>query len=249
MLRWVRRQLRLMEYYSATRQRTVWSRAADATLVSSMVLALPVTWWFDHRMEQSITIHGVTGLIDRDEQGALVAYVNDPESYATDYGIPRDRIHAYFTVEVDRLDRGFPMRTTQVTRQPIITVRQFRDRDAVWRSTDGTPTPESQAVVSAVQNSPLPPAAAIRQRWAEGDVRTQVNHWAWAASVFLWWIGLFVALSLGLLLTRVTVGSVLYVRAVRRQALRAEGRCPSCAYDLRGLEFSPRCPECGELQT
>lgn len=249
MFRWIRRQLRLMEYYSATRERTAWSRAADATLASSLVLAMPVTWWFDHRMEQATTIHGVTGLIERSDRGDLLAYVNDPQADATDYGIPRDRIHAYFTVEVDRLDRGFPMRTSQITRQPIIMVRQFRDANAVWRSTDGPPTPESEAVMKAVQESPLAAAAAIRQRWAEGDVREQVNHWSWAASIFLWWVGLFVVLSLGLLLTRLAVGSVLYVRAVRRNALVAEGRCPHCAYDLRGLEFSPRCPECGELQT
>ena len=27
----------------------------------------------------------------------------------------------------------------------------------------------------------------------------------------------------------------------------ATGRCAECGYDLRGLEFNERCPECGQL--
>jgi len=33
----------------------------------------------------------------------------------------------------------------------------------------------------------------------------------------------------------------------RERRTRARGRCPDCGYDLRGLEFSERCPECGRL--
>jgi predicted Zn-ribbon and HTH transcriptional regulator len=40
---------------------------------------------------------------------------------------------------------------------------------------------------------------------------------------------------------------VLARRMGRRAQLRAEGKCHVCGYDMTGLEFNERCPECGQI--
>jgi rubrerythrin len=32
---------------------------------------------------------------------------------------------------------------------------------------------------------------------------------------------------------------------VREHQRRREGKCTACGYDMTGLEFNERCPECG----
>jgi hypothetical protein len=35
--------------------------------------------------------------------------------------------------------------------------------------------------------------------------------------------------------------------AARQHRLRSSGKCLKCGYDMTGLDFNERCPECGEL--
>ena len=63
-----------------------------------------------------------------------------------------------------------------------------------------------------------------------------------------WWLAFMAICAVLVALTWSLTHFSLGRRLDRHQARLAQGRCGYCGYDLRGLEFHERCPECGNLQ-
>lgn len=227
----------------------MWTRLADAAFVVSLGLALPAVMLLDTAMTRSQTIHTVTGQVawaggnSRDFR----AFVSNPAVRSPDLGVWQDQLFAFFNVHVERLNRGFPTITTEVIRQPLIEFSIFpvRKHETVDLGPD---SPIRKAVHEAVMASKVGEAPEIRELWLRGEVVTTRPWWSWVAAILLWWVILFVSLSFLILLARLVMLAVLSTHAVREDARHARGQCLHCGYDLRGLEFSERCPECGELQ-
>jgi len=242
-----------MRYYSASHERSGWSRAADVALLVSLGLALPAAWVCDRQVEDIDTISNVVGSLKITSGGGFIARISDPEArLGEDAFVEDESFWGFFRADVDQLQRGFPLTTSHVTRQPVIglTPRQDRPefRDAQPDASRGSAV--YAAVRDAVAASDRPEAKAVARYFggAAGGAVVEQNWGAWAASVMLWWVALFVAFSVLLILARIATFGFHRQKAVKEATLASQGRCPFCGYDLRGLEFSERCPECGELQ-
>ena len=74
------------------------------------------------------------------------------------------------------------------------------------------------------------------------------QHWiAWVIAVGVWWLLLLMASWLGITIARVIAHKAQELRNVRKARLRSQNRCLACGYDMKGLEFNEKCPECGQM--
>lgn len=247
MLKRLRRGLRRLNYHAASKERTAWTRAQDAALFLSLGLAIPATWICDREIERIDTVHSISGAIAVRE-GGYAAQVSAPEQRIDIVG--EENFWGFFRADVDRMKRGFPVTTSQVTRQPVIALTPRQDRPEFRDSRpDLAPgSPMHSAIRAATEASDRPAARMVAEYFAQSGPVIEQNWGAWGAGILLLWVSLFVILSILLLVARITTVGFLRQRAVKEATLSAQGKCPFCGYDLRGLEFSPRCPECGELQ-
>lgn len=238
----------MIRYYSAAPQQTAWTKLGDGALIVSLLAALPVTWFFDGSLIRPDVVHHLSGSLQLKPDDTFVAFLSHPQYGAKDSDVPAGQFWGFFAVNVDRRAHGFPLITSYRMGRPIVELTSTPDRQ-------GDPQPERHmgsavqtAIAAALQQSTLDDARTIRAVWAEERIITERNYLAWTTSTFLWWVALFVGMSILILLAR--FGFILFTRnhAARMAALAAAGKCQHCAYDLRGLEFSERCPECGSLQ-
>jgi hypothetical protein len=245
--------LRRMRYYSAAQERSGWSRAADAALFVSLGLALPAAWICDQQIERADTVASVVGSLEVGEDGEFIARVSDPESRLGEDSLFEDaKFWGFFRADVDRMRRGFPLATSEVWRRPVISLTPRQDRPEYRGSIPDAGYGSElyhDVIGAAVVASDRPEARTVARHFQDrGGAWTEQNWGAWAAGVMLWWVALFAVLSVLILLARIGTFGFLRQKAVKEQSLAARGQCRFCGYDLRGLEFSERCPECGELQ-
>jgi hypothetical protein len=248
MLRWVRRRLNEIRYYSASREHTAWTRAADASLIFAFLVAFPITWVLNGQVERVDLLHAVTGVIQRTTDGALTVYVAREDAPASDFGIPAAELHGYFTMRVDEMDMGFPLVTSRLIRQPIVEVRRYPRVQAVAEVDLSPGAPMREAIEAALERTDTTAAREALALWRDGAARTETILTAWIGSSLIWCLLVFVALSMAITIARLFTVVFGRHRAAARAMAHAQGLCPHCRYDLRGLEFSERCPECGNLQ-
>ena len=89
--------------------------------------------------------------------------------------------------------------------------------------------------------------APFADRWRGGGPERRFRWLAIGAGALVWWVILYVLAALVILCARAWATARRRQRQDRWSVRRAEGRCAHCGYDLRGIEFSERCPECGHL--
>lgn len=248
MLRWWRRKLRMLRYYSASREETVWTRLGDAAFLAALVLAFPATWLMNGRMQREAPPLVLVGLIERGSNGELSANVmNERESLQLPIN-PMAEYWGSFRLTIAESERGWPF-ITSMSRKPV----DLAVRRAGEPRIQATLDPKEAEQVSAAVRAGLERRqdADLFQHtlahWQHDDERHTHHVLAWIAGSITWAFTLFVGFSVLLLVARLTSIFLFNNRAARRRMLEAEGKCPRCTYDLRGLEFSDRCPECGEL--
>jgi hypothetical protein len=241
-LRRIRHRLFLISYYSKSRDRSGWSLAIDVALFVSFFLALPAALAAEALYERPITRQSVEGRISGVAGGPFEARVMTGE---------RDErwteVHPWGEWEliVRSTDRGWPFSSVRRLKAPALDLNRFQDpgtaRDVLLMADD----PERVAIERALEADERPD---LVETWRRGRSTEAERHWlGLLANTMVWWVVLSFA-SVSGIRTLSFLALVRRAKRVDRGADRAStGRCRNCDYDLTGLEFHERCPECGGL--
>ncbi|MHC5023351.1 MAG: hypothetical protein ACYTGG_05500 [Planctomycetota bacterium] len=242
-IRSIRRKLHEIRYHSALPAQTGWTAAADAALLAAILLAIPVTWLCDRlvvrpevaiMLDGQIALHGEEGTIDgRVHRDGLPAF--DWQVYAN---------LGRFTVTIDDDLHGWPFTTSIARQRAVIDLDLFSDPKPRFDVELAEGDPVRAAIESALARVDDPEVVTI---FREGPPPASTHWLRWLAVAGVWWITLSVGLTGGVRLVQFGALRAAVRRARRRAARLATGRCADCGYDLRGLEFNERCPECGAL--
>ncbi|MCH2132833.1 MAG: hypothetical protein MK116_03690 [Phycisphaerales bacterium] len=238
--RW-RRWHRRLNYESAERPRTPWSIRVDWALVVTGLLAILLVYSLQLSVDRTTRTRTLDFLILEDDEGTLSL-----QQTTDSVGAGEDMVH----VILHTARAGWPISTATVTQDPLVSW-------AMRRITPPDDTPARQAMTSLPDHAPMAvlvmgtlaahPDPEV-QRFARGhQVDTDVFVFlviAGVAWMLLWTISLPI---LGLLGIGEGVASQIGDR--RRRKRKSRNKCQRCGYDLTGLEYSPACPECGELLT
>lgn len=260
MLSYVRQKLRMIRYYSAPRRRTLLTRFVDAGLIAAIVLAFPAAWLADAEVEDEAVLIRRSGHLSRVD-GGVAARVLDPDAPAP----PRSDVpYGEFHLTLIEQRRGWPVSSTVI--QPHVELDlNLYDQPGMQRNADLDPNaPERLAILEALQRgraaemgrSQIDPdeaeaiAAAyddLIRRWGEGGVRVERRVLGWTFNTAACWVILSFAFSAIAAVLWVMAMILLHNRETLKDQRRREGLCVNCGYDLYGLDFNERCPECGTI--
>ncbi len=261
MLGRIRHQLRLIRYYSASQNRTGWTIAHEVLLLASVILAVPAmlfceatisrtesaeylrgTLLFTPAPGSSATGSTAAGPVNPGARGTLVAVLEDsPE----DPSRPNSALFGDFLLHIDDFHRGWPF-TSTINRQPAKIDLNIYSQPGARENIDlAEDSPERAAIQKALEQDKR---SDLLRAW-RGQAATEPHrHWRGSfGGTLVWWTMLSFASATMLQITRFCS---LFFRARRHNIKadrRARGRCAVCNYNMRGLEFNERCPECGSI--
>jgi len=233
----IRRILQDIDYHSARRERSVWSRANDAWLITSLPVAIGITAllaWMGGRDEMFPLAHGT---LVRNFDRQLIAVFARPGEPIASSGSFVAGIEVRQRVE----SAGWPFVVWRKEHRPQILV------------SDGS---ESRVVVlvgfdeevSALRRGLWTKEPRIAER-ALNAATADFNYAALSGSIAVAWIAIIPLGLLGIQALSFGCSLVAATGERRRRSRRARGLCPRCGHATRGIEFAPSCPECGELLT
>ncbi len=231
----LRRKLRLIRYYSAPRLQSGWRRALPATVFASMLLAWPAAWISDRSVARTTVVITLDGWLIGAPDGTLIALL---QGHTVAGHWPDGDVLGSFQLRVEDHRRGWPFATTVRDRVSRLSVDSDGGPDVagdprlkghIERALDKAGEDEALA---AWRDPAPPPSAHLR---------------GWLASSMVWWLILSVVSAVLVATTKLGVVVFERKRAAARAALQSDGRCGHCGYDLVGLDFNERCPECGTI--
>ena len=241
MLRSLRKNLRQIRYYSATPTQSRWTRAMDIALFVSLAVAVPAALIADVMIVQVTPLWEQHGRLNRGENGALEARLLDPNEVDSPWRHPQP--YGRFVLKVPQQRGGFPLTSNRRPLPMKLELDTFTvaDPDPVAAMTPGSPIHDAIDRSAAIEGGEL---LAI---WT-GKHFVATRHWGPLAMnvVFLWFM-LYISSTVLIAAVRGGAAVITQRQAARKRYWRDIGRCSACGYDLRGLEFAERCPECGEL--
>ena len=242
MIRYLRRQLRLIHYYSATRDRTAWTVAAEWALLASILLAVPAMLLAERIVRRAETAEEVTGAISGKPNGPFTVILDQPDAR---FAHSRWDPYGDFDLTVADVHCGWPF-TSAVERRPAtldlnVYVEQTVRRNARLDADDPLRVTIERALSENGETAML--GAWREERWPQ----LRRHYRGSVGGTLVWWMMLSFVSVAGLHVIRFATIAM----SVRRENIKtgriARGRCPNCGYDMRGLEFNDRCPECGAL--
>ncbi len=215
----------------------------DVLLPLSLLLALPATWLMDVTVSRPHQAAFLSGAIGRTPDGAIHAEVID-EFTLQKLWTQGAQIGNFELALIDE-HRGWPM-TTSVRRPATALHMNMFDRPTEQKFVDVRTIDPSMrsAIEKAVAAAP---DERVRARWGIAAAAIERHAWGWIAGALLWWILLFIGGAVLIQSLRAATAWFAARSARRALALARKGLCPNCGYNLTGLEWSERCPECGEL--
>jgi hypothetical protein len=242
MLRRLRHNLRMIRYYSAPRHDTAWSRAADVALWITLLLALPAAWITDVATARPRIVLATSGLFLGESEGHLRAWALTDKTI--DQEPPADTTYGRWRLHVIDVHRGWPV-TTSIHRLPSqLDLDIFNEPKERTNAQLSDESPLRIALASELESTGQTEMLAA---WTQSESQSRYHWKNWVIAAGGWWIGLVVVSLAGIQMTKL---ATFYIRdriALKRHSRAAEGKCAQCGYDLTGLEFSERCPECGAL--
>lgn len=246
MIRKLRHRLRKISYYSRSRERSVWTRAVGLALPVTLALSLPVLITTEALVDRMSSVETVKGVLIGDPEvgagvGVEAPLVDDDHRWDPDDGTP----YGEWTLRRHVIGRGWPFASRTSGAPATVDLNLYEEaRNRI----DVRPAPDDPARSAIVRSLERADRTDLRDAWITRDASTLERDWLHTAlDLGAWWVMLFFAsalvirtLALFALLTRAK-------RVVEVRSLTRTGICTNCKYDLRGLEFSARCPECGTL--
>lgn len=247
MLRRLRNALRTIDYYSAARPRTIWDRLGLAALFVALALAWPVTWLADGLVARVEPVDAVTGRLAR-VAGTSEFVAAIPTAEGSDFWTADARAtspYGEFTLRLTDATRGWPFPTTVQRSAPTLTIDVYAE--ATERTAGrGEVDPAIAAAVDAALT--LAGDTNMQAAWLDPQPGPSQRHLpGWFVNALIYLVALVLGLNLLVQSARFAAWSV-RERSRYQQFVRSRRNlCPDCAYDLRGLDFGERCPECGAL--
>jgi hypothetical protein len=241
MLAFLRRRLHMIRYYSASRPRTIWSRAADVVLIAGFVCALPAAWIADATVMRSEPLEALDGGLARSNDRLTARIVTEHQPALAP--MEGERLLGAFTLMVWERRHGWPLTGTR-RHEATLRLRIFTEPEP----RENEPLDHDEAVQRAIAAALLSAGRSdVHAVWWAGRAPVSRHVGAWAANVGFWWIAL--AFAGWMMVGATAAGMLLRAHAIRARIdrRRMAGCCMSCGYNLTGLEFSERCPECGEV--
>jgi hypothetical protein len=242
MLKRVRRKLAEIRYYSAARDESAWAKAAEWVLPLAVVLAVVIVLVLETLVVEIVPLESYHGSLAMPDDGTLVAALA-----RRDKMIPPlpGRPFGDFTVSVVDERRGLLITTAINDRRVSLDLNLF---DEVGTRIDARLAPDSAeraAIADAVMRRGL-------DLTLPGPAATPASDFGrvWTGTLLgaaLWAFAIAVVLMIALRLARLGWLVQGAKKADRAADMLAQGRCHACGYDLQGLEFNERCPECGAL--
>jgi hypothetical protein len=209
-------------------------------------LCLPATWIANVTVIQPTTAIAVNGWLG-EMTGAEgrktfdAAMATNARSFAS---TPDVKVLGQFNILIVEDYRGWPLTTSVV-----------RERAKLGLDLFGTPKAQEDVRLDAND----PKRRAIENALAEDNESDALEHWRnggtavrqhwlnWFIAAGVWWILMVFASSFVIGIAQF-IGLHVQRRVLKkRYEWRVEGKCHACGYDLTGLEFNERCPECGTL--
>ena len=242
MFAWALKHIRLIRYYSATRKRTVWTKAIDIGLAASVFLSLPMTWVMDQMVMRAQPPVLVSGKVFEDESGSIFATLSGDE-IDVDF-LSHAAFRANFDFRIDMTRRGWPFVTSEYGLKPLLNMDVFALGQGS-RPTDLEIDSLQRMVISrALINAGYNKEAGI---WDSTNSHADNNPATWAANTIIWTIILAIASWISVWVTRFIYIFLSTGKFSRKLDRQESGLCTECGYDLRGNQFGERCPECGVL--
>ena len=261
MHKYVLEKLRLIRYYSAPRRRTKLTKFVDVGLIAAIVFALPATYICDISVRQESIIIDRDGELSRLDGDRVKATILNPEiPVQARMDIPYGEFH----LKLIEVQRGWPLKSTHEQARVILDLNEYdkpgtqRDvhldaddplRIAILKAMDSAQYSElSMSSDDEEDIAVLRTAYAnLIARWREDSVGIDRRIWGWVFNTILWWVVLSAIFSLMAAALWVLQLIFLHNQQLLASQRHLEGLCANCGYNLFGLDFHGRCPECGTI--
>lgn len=208
--------------------------------VVALLMAILVTLMLDSLVERFADVGQVPGMIER--AGNTYTVRLDPREYDL---TPEIVLVGDFTLNAVEFRRGWPLVTSVVYGAARFDLNRYMEAG----TESGVVYDESDPVHVAVIETL---AADVRSQGLVEAYRTPVleTERKWRATflaIGTWWIILFILVVVFVRGAQFVAGRAERHSSHKRWKRQASNKCQECGYDMRGLEFTERCPECGAL--
>jgi len=248
MLRAIRRQLRLIGYYSAPRKRTRSSALFERAIIAALVLCIPAAFIVDRAMERAGSAMVVEGYLVKAPDGTYIATLKDSALGEQKPIFTRGAPMAGIELELGVWQHGWSVTSSRSQAPARVLFDRYDIGGDESKPLIDEPGVREAITLAMTEQGPrvwTSPFETGSFSWEQGPRDHLPIGWVYSSVA---WFFLLTAAFFGPLVLYEFAGRVMDEFRRRRSVSRQQrGLCVFCGYNLMGSEFSARCPECGEL--
>ncbi len=239
----IRNKLADIRYHSASSRRSRWHTAIDFMPVLALVLIAPMTWLLDHIYERAHQMHTLNGYVLSTAQDGFIAELSeDPDARPSRSG----RLVCEFKADFALRAAGLPEPTSIVLPPPKVEVGVIGEALPRVNVVLDNDKPMERAIIDLLESYWRDAGMPIDLERGGEPVRFSKRR-GWVTNMVLLWIVMSVVGIGAVRICRFATLAYVRRRYLRHKLRERQNKCGHCGYDLTGLEFNERCPECGEL--